>query len=405
MRYVLAYLSANLEILNKLGFNSIDDLQIEKNFKNLPAVLDTKAFGEIISAKTFSSAFRLESAPYDRTLDVIQEQFEIELSFKEFKHKLKEEAPDFTSYYKVETIAASAVAKNHNEVKTPLQVEAVPKSNGPRNWFQQNKRALLFSSTVVIIVAVVLASHRTEQESPKPMNDDFDKKQVEAVLALYKKLNSYSLDIKFVLLHRYQMTTVWGKDSADNFYESEVKQVPFLTMQEVISDDIIHMKGIGPYFKFQTLDHITSPGQIIDSFGNGLYLLETPVVIDTTLSNRLIFGDLVFSSNEIVDDEIIDFYNSPFLPDSIKFWISAFGNHESTPRTLDKIISERSAEIIVVGQQGSMPMNFDKSTILYEWHALTKPFVRININHLFLVLHQLNRSILDYLKSKGISPS
>ena len=405
MRYALAFLSKNPDKIQKFGFNSIDDLRIEKNFEKLPAVCQASAFGETISAKTFSAAFRLESAPYDRTLNVIQKQFEIELSFIEFKRKLKERDVSVVPYYADRSTPATVVDKDSTKVKSPLQNEAAPQSSGIQNWFQQYKLALLFSTTVVIIIAVVFVLGPAEQESPKPLNDDFDKKQVEAVLGLYQKLKNCSLEINFIFKGEHSYTSWWVKDSGDYFYESQIKEIPFLQMEDELFDyDSNGIRSMNAeYIKHKGFSgDIKSPRQILDTFAPGVYYVELIVEEDTRLSNQLLISDLAFSSDNILDAEIVEYTRSIYLPDSIKKHLSALTNHQGEWQSLNKILSASLADVMILGRTRTTSRNFTGYTPMHIWKSSAGGSERVHLKDIFLMTNQLEKAIIDFLKSKNV---
>lgn len=234
--YVLAYLSANPEKLKKLGFDSIEDLKIEANFKNLPVVRDEDAFGEKVDSKTLLHAFRQLKGPQRSTLDLIYKQFGIELSYKQFKQKLKESDSDFLPYYE-DNIIDSNPLQTENE--DSYEIEQQPSTIKPdeltensqdlqsfgkkgRTFFQTVRKRKIFIFEVLIIAIVIIlytGVHKSWFESPPSVaSTEHKKKQYDAVINLYSKFQSDSF-----------VVTILFKDSAYQKYCMPIENISVCT--------------------------------------------------------------------------------------------------------------------------------------------------------------------------------
>ena len=272
----------------------------------------------------------------------------------------------------------------------------IQKPAGFRGWFADNKFALILPAAILIVVIVML----TMKVKENPVKEDFEKKQVETVLALYNKLKNFRLEAKFVLIGRYNATASWRRDSLDKFYESQIKSFPILQLPKQLFYD---EKGDWATDGRRMQGVISSPDQIIDSFGPNTYLVNMNLLTDSSLPKTLHFKDLAFSSEDIVDSEIIAYAHSPFLPDSIKSWLLSFGYHKSDFQSLNKILAERTSEIIVIGQSKTIIEDFTGFTPLEIWYDPERPSQRINLTDILYIIQGLNDSIISYLKTKGIS--
>ncbi|MCU0435361.1 MAG: hypothetical protein MUC87_18030 [Bacteroidia bacterium] len=159
VRYVLAYLSDNPEILKKLGIDSIEDLRKEKTLKSLPITKDKSEKNGKVTAKAMSNAFKCLTGPQPETLEAIYEQFSIELSFQKFKQKLKEEDAAFLAYYK-DIIPESSFAQNveNSSKKAPQQPSITKPDVGigktlGLSWLY--KRNWIVIATVLVAVIIV----------------------------------------------------------------------------------------------------------------------------------------------------------------------------------------------------------------------------------------------------------
>lgn len=162
MQYVMEFLWKNPEILEKLGFVSIEDLHSAPNYKKLPAVLGQDPFKTTIEPKTFVSAFSLNKTPRESTLDIIKEQFEIDLSYLDFKKKLKGEDSTFTKHLEAELDENNrAQEKLQNETQNPPlnDVPIVPNPPGSR----KPRRLILVSGFVLIVIVIFLILHFANQ--------------------------------------------------------------------------------------------------------------------------------------------------------------------------------------------------------------------------------------------------
>lgn len=407
MRYVLACLSNNSEKLKKLDFESIEDLKTNTNLKNLPLIpSDKKARENLI--KILGSAFRLDSAPQEKTLDFIKKQFEIELSYIQFKKKLKEEDATFLAYYK-EELASRKNAREPEKAKSENAPKAdesrkdtsIVKPRGLRGWFSANTVRLIISIAILITVAAIF----TIQAKEDPLKDVLKKKQVETVLELYHDILYDSVEIKFVLVDRYATTTLWPKEPGDSFYESGTSNISLLHMENAIRDDVKTGRYIaGKYLRPKILLVKPSSLQIIDSFTQNREKGEMYLPYDRTLPYSIPFGELFFASEKIINNTIIKYGNSPLLPDSIKYWLLKYDLHRNEYGSLNTAIQNRESEITVIGSIGSIEGNFENGTLLYEWYDLNPPERRITLTELFYMNKMLEQSIITYLNKNDVYP-
>jgi hypothetical protein len=326
--------------------------------------------------------------------------YAFELSWEEKMQKLEGATFDL----KVERVRSDEIRGTGNDTKTPPPTEEpktdteISNPNGFRSWFVKNKFALIIPTAILIVVIAILIIKAKEN----PLKDDFEKKQVETVLALYKKLKGYSLDIKFVLRSRYRFTAFWVKDSTDYFYEGRIRSIPFLRISEELfpSKKAISEK----YFDAKIgVMELSSPNQILDYFGNGIYKFDNSVLpYDSALLAKVRLRDISFSSEEIIDSEIIEYAKSPLLPDSIKSRLFLLGLHFADPQSLNTILDNSTTELVIIGNKGTINKNLSGTTLLYTWKDLHDSSQQFTLLDIINMIRELEKSIIDFLNEKEI---
>lgn len=324
------------------------------------------------------------------------EEVMIELLGKEYDYKIEKEISD---------------SLRRNEKKDTI--EDIPKIDQVANKMRGQApsggqgRLVFFIPIAILIVLVILFTQRQPmQVRLTPTNIDFEKKQVESVLDLYQKLINCSLEIKYVFKQRNQFDLGWEKDSGDYFYESHVMKIPFLQMEEeLFTADSNGVKIIrAKYLKGKLISgYIYSPSQIVDTFAPGVYLVEVKIEGDTNLSNRVLISDLIFSSADFFDEDIIEYTNSIYIPDSIKKHLSDLMNHSTEMQSLNKTLTEGFGDVMILGRIGSTPEDFTGYTPSFIWHRPSDISQRVHLKDIFLMTDQLKNAISDFLKSKNIS--
>lgn len=375
------------------GVKYLDQLkQAEKDFPDnvtinraLNRVKESKGWGANPELRDLLCYYAFSMSWEDKMKDLLGEE--------NYSYEDEKAESDRLRKTKKDKIGAAAPQQSNTTKKD----EANTKQLGFRRWLAANITALIIPVAILTIVTAILMMKVKEN----PVKDDFSKKQVEAVLALYKKLKSTSWEFKLVLKNRYSWSVSWQKDSVDNFYESQIKNLSILQMKEVFFSDkpgllIKYLMG-----KNMLVD-MTSPDQIVDSFGHNMYFIDVDVPIDTTLPSEFLISDLAFSLNDVMDGELIEYSRSLLLPDSVKLWLRQLASPEDDVQTLNKIMAESTNEVIVIGPKGTIEDDFTGVTPLNVWYDALKPSDRVTFIQLFTVIDNLERSIIDFLKSQEI---